>query len=152
LTIAMTDPDKVHETAMRLQHLATRMLRLARSQRGKEGVGSAQYSAMAVLYDRGPLSLGELARAERVSHPTMSRVVAGLVKRGAARRLDDAADKRLRQVALTAEGRALYEHICATRVAVIGAVLAQLKPQTVSELVDVVEKTIGPLEAGLRQG
>jgi DNA-binding MarR family transcriptional regulator len=147
----MTDPDNARETAMRLQHLATRMLRLARSQRGKEAVGSAQYSAMAVLYDRGPLSLGELARAEHVSHPTMSRVVTGLVKRGAALRLDDAADKRLRRVVLTAEGRALYKRICAARVAVIGAVLSQLKPETVSELVDVVEKTVGPLEERLRQ-
>jgi len=147
----MIDTD-TRDAAIRLQHLATRLLRLARSAHGKQGIGSAQYSAMAVLYDRGPLSLGELARAEHVSHPTMSRVVAGLVKMGAAERPADAADKRLRLVVLTAEGRDLYERICANRTAVIGTILSQLKPETVSELIDVVDKTVGPLERKLHKG
>ena len=147
----MTHTDKVRDAAIRLQHLATRMLRLARSHHGKEGVGSAQYSAMAVLYDRGPLSLVELARAEHVSHPTMSRVVAGLVKMGAAARLDDTADRRSRQVVLTTEGGVLYERICASRTAIIGAILSQLKPETVAEVLEAVRKTVGPLEEKLRQ-
>lgn len=127
------------------------MLRLARSQHGRAGVGSAQYSAMAVLYDRGPLSLVELARAEHVSHPTMSRVVAGLVKMGAAERLEDTADRRLRRVTLTAEGRTLYERIAANRTALIARVLSQLKPETVSELLDVIGKIVDPLERRLRR-
>lgn len=147
----MTDTSKRSETAIRLQHLATRMLRLARSQHGRIGVGSAQYSAMAVLYDRGPLSLVELARAEHVSHPTMSRVVVGLVKMGAAKRLSDTTDRRLHRVVLTAKGRALYERICAKRTAVIAAVIGQLKPETVAELLNVVDRTIGQLEEALRR-
>lgn len=146
----MVDSDKRSEAAIRLQHLATRLLRLARSQHGKVGVGSAQYSAMAVLYDRGPLPLVELARAEHVTHPTMSRVVAGLIKMGAAKRLSDATDRRLHRVALTANGRALYQRACAKRIAVIAAILGQLKPETVTEVLDAVTRTIGPLEKALR--
>ena len=141
--------DETRAAAIRLQALATRLLRLARSAHGKQGLSSAQYSALAVLYDRGPLPLVELARAERVAHPTMSRVVAGLAKLGAVERPGDAADRRLRRVGLTAEGRALYEKTCANRVAITAAILGQLRKETVAELVDAVERIV-PIEETLR--
>jgi hypothetical protein len=66
--------NEIRQAAIRLQSLATRLLRSARSSHGKEDLGSAPYSAMAVLYDRRPLPLAHLARAEHVAHPTMSRM------------------------------------------------------------------------------
>ena len=138
--------DETHEAAIRLQTLATRLLRLARSAHGKQGLGSAQYSAMALLYDRGPLTVGELARAERVAHPTMSRVVAGLAKLGAAEPLADSSDRRLRRVGLTPAGRALYEKVCANRVALTAAILGQLKKETAAEVLEVVTRIAGSLE------
>jgi DNA-binding MarR family transcriptional regulator len=142
--------DETRDAAIRLQILATRLLRIARSAHGRQGLGSAQYSAMAVLYDRGPLPLGELARAERVSHPTMSRIVAALVRMGAAERLPDPSDRRTRRVGLTPDGRALYERISANRVEVTAAILAQLRKETVAELLEVVGRVAGPLEEALR--
>ncbi|MEO5773107.1 MAG: MarR family transcriptional regulator [Sphingomicrobium sp.] len=144
--------EQTRKAAIRLQGLATRLLRLARSAHGRHGIGSAQYSAMAVLYERGPMALVDLARAERVSHPTMSRVVAALVKIGAADRVDDPADRRSRKVALTAEGQALYEKICSNRVAVTAAILKQLKPATIEEVIDAVERVAGPLEEHITPG
>jgi DNA-binding MarR family transcriptional regulator len=132
--------------AMRLQNLGTRLLRLARSPRGSHGISSAQYSALAMLYDRGAMSLVALARAERVTHPTMSRVVAGLERRGAVERSADAADRRSRRVALTEDGRALYERVCANRVALAGAILERLEPQSAADLLEVVAQTAEMLE------
>jgi DNA-binding MarR family transcriptional regulator len=141
--------EQTRQAAIRLQSLATRLLRLARSANDKHGIGSAQYSAMAVLYARGPMALVDLARAERVTHPTMSRVVAALAKIGAIERTEDPSDRRSRTVALTGHGRALYEKICSNRVAVTAAILSQLKPDTVEEVIQAVERVAGPLEQHL---
>jgi len=143
--------EETRQAAIRLQGLATRLLRLARSSAGDHGLGSAQYSAMAVLHQRGPLPLVELARAERVTHPTMSRVATGLAKRGLIERIDDPGDRRVRQLGLTPEGRALYETISANRVTVTAAILSQLRKETVAELVEAVDRVAGPLEEKLRR-
>lgn len=143
--------EETRQAAIRLQNLATRLLRLARSSHGKEELSSAQYSAMAVLYDRGPLSLVDLARAENVAHPTMSRLVGGLARRGIVERQHNAHDRRSRRVLLTEPGRDLYERTCSNRVRVIGTILAQLKPETVDELVEVWGRMAGPLENDLRR-
>ena len=145
-TGAIAVDEDTEAAAVRLQNLATRLLRLARSAHGRHGLGSAQYSAMAVLHERGPLSLVALARAERVSHPTMSRVVAGLAKMGAIERTADAADRRSRHLSLTPAGRALYEQACANRVAVTAAILAQLRPETVAEVTDAVARIAAAFE------
>ena len=103
--------EDTRQAAIRLQTLATRLLRLARSRSGDHGLSSAQYSALAVLHERGPLPLVELARAELVTHPTMSRLAAGLVKRGMIERVGDPKDRRVRHLTITPEGRATYEKI-----------------------------------------
>lgn len=138
------------QAAILLQSVATRLLRLARSAPGKHGLGSAQYSALAVLRERGPLPVVELARLERVSHPTMSRVVAGLVKIGVVHKVADRADGRSRLIELTREGTELYDRVCANRVAVIEAILGELRGETVDELVTVVSRVAASLEAPAR--
>lgn len=142
--------EETRQAAIRLQTLATRLLRLARSRSGDHGLSSAQYSALAVLHERGPLPLVELARAERVTHPTMSRLAAGLVKHGMVERVGDEKDRRISRLALTAEGRATYEKIAANRITVTAAILSQLSKETVAELVEVVGRVAGPLEEKLR--
>lgn len=137
---------QMETAAIRLQSMATRLLRLARSANEKHGLGSAQYSAMAVLYDRGPLSVLELARFERVAHPTMSRIVTSLEKAGTVERIAVPQDRRTRHVQLTPQGRSLYEKVCANRVAVTAAILSQLKSETIAELLEAVERVSTMLE------
>jgi len=132
--------------AARIQSLATRILRLARRSQSDGGIGSAQYSAMAVLHTDAPLSLVELARRERVSHPTMSRVVASLVRQGLVARIANPDDRRSRLLALTGEGRALYERISAARIQVTAAVLSLLKPETVEDVVAALSMVTQRLE------
>ncbi|MDH2135285.1 MarR family transcriptional regulator [Sphingobium yanoikuyae] len=134
------------DTAIRLQLLATRLLRLARSAHGKQGIGSAQYSALAVLYERGPISVVELARVERVAHPTMSRIVGGLEKLGAVERRMELQDRRQRQLVLTAPGRALYESISVNRVEAINTVLARMSAGAARELAEALAEAIRSME------
>ncbi len=74
------------ETANRLHSAAIHLLRRLRVRDRESGVGPAQLSALSVLVFGGPRSLGELADAEQVRPPTMSRIVAGLERAGLVRR------------------------------------------------------------------
>src|ERR1700692_3734299 len=72
-----------HETiaaADRLHSAAIHLLRRLRKQDAASGVGPAQLPALSVLVFAGPKTLGELAAAEQVKPPTMSRIVAGLAR------------------------------------------------------------------------
>ena len=138
--------EEIHASAVRLQMLATRMLRLARSAHADHKLTSAQYSALSVLHERGPLPLGELARAERVSHPTMSRVIAGLTRLGLVDRPANDFDRRLRHVALTPDGRVLYEQVAANRIEIMSAIISQLTPATRADVLQVVARVVSSIE------
>src|SRR5215467_3653638 len=65
--------DRLHSTAIHL-------LRRVRKQDVATGEGPARLSALSVLVFGGPKTLKELAAAEQVKPPTMSRIVAGLAR------------------------------------------------------------------------
>src|SRR4029077_12756810 len=67
----MAIADQLHSAAIHL-------LRRLQVRDRESGIGPAQLSALSVLVFGGPRSLGELAEAEQVKPPTMSRIVAGL--------------------------------------------------------------------------
>src|SRR5437773_61599 len=90
------------ETADRLHSAAIHLLRRLRVRDRESGVGPAQLSALSVLVlGGGPRSLGELAEAEQVRPPTMSRIVAGLVRAGLVRRGEDRKSTRLNSSHIT---------------------------------------------------
>ena len=61
--------------ADRLHSAAIHLLRRVRQQDVATGEGPARLSALSVLVFGGPKTLGELAAAEQVKPPTMSRIV-----------------------------------------------------------------------------
>src|ERR1700722_9868817 len=73
------NPD-VLAIADRLHSAAIHWLRRVRKQDVPTGEGPARLSALSVLVFGGPKTLGELAAAEQVKPPTMSRIVAGLAR------------------------------------------------------------------------
>jgi DNA-binding MarR family transcriptional regulator len=89
-------------------------------------VGPAASSALSVLVFGSDQRLGDLARAERVSPATMSRVVDGLERAGFARRRRDTADRRQVWVGATAAGRHHLEQARARRVAMLTQRLRRL--------------------------
>ena len=74
------------EVADQLHSAAIHLLRRLRVRDRESGIGPAQLSALSVLVFGGPRSLGELADAEQVRPPTMSRIVAGLQRAKLVRR------------------------------------------------------------------
>src|SRR3984893_14873323 len=94
---AITETDLATlELADELHSAAIHLLRRLRVRDRESGVGPAQLSALSVLVFGGPKSLGELADAEQVRPPTMSRIVAGLVRGGLVKRRKTEDGRRVR--------------------------------------------------------
>jgi DNA-binding MarR family transcriptional regulator len=85
------------------------VMRLARSLRQVRDdsldLQTNQLSAMAVLLNDGDMLMGELAAAEKVQPPSMTRIVNGLEERGYVARRPDPRDGRQCLVTLTQAGR-----------------------------------------------
>src|SRR5271163_3147190 len=113
------------EIADRLHSAAIHLLRRLRVRDRESGIGPAQLSALSVLVFGGPRSLRELADAEQVRPPTMSRIVAGLARARLVRR--EATDDRRRvRLAATAKGEKILWQGRRRRVESLAAALSPL--------------------------
>src|SRR5437763_11975342 len=81
-----------------LHSAAIHLLRRVRKQDIATGEGPARLSALSVLVFGGPKTLGELAAAEQVKPPTMSRIVAGLARSRLIEIASDPTDARRMQI------------------------------------------------------
>jgi len=132
--------DRLHSTAI---HLLRRLRVVDRA----SGIGPAQLSALSVLVFGGPRSIGELAAAEQVRPPTMSRIVAGLERANLARRRTGQ-DKRSAQIAATNEGTRILLEGRRRRVEVLASGLRALSPselQKLDEFVEVIQQVLQKL-------
>lgn len=116
-----------------LHALAIRLLRQVRQEDDASGLTAARLSALSVLVFGGRKTLGELARVEQVSLPTMTRISAALAKAGYVKRSVDPDDRRYVYLEATRRGVALLDEGRRRRIARLSAMLADL---TARELVD----------------
>jgi DNA-binding MarR family transcriptional regulator len=100
--------EKPSVLADRLHSAAIHLLRRLRRFDVQSGVSAAQLSALSVLMG-GPRTLGELAAAEQVTSPTMSRLVREMEQLGLVTRSRDGADARLVWVEWTDNGRSALQ-------------------------------------------
>lgn len=114
-----------------LHAVAIRLLRQVRQEDDASGLTAARLSALSVLVFGGRKTLGELARVEQVSLPTMTRISAALAKAGYVKRTIDPDDRRYVYLEATGRGLTLLEVGRERRVARLSALLASL---TSSEL------------------
>ena len=100
---------ELRDIATHLHAAAIRLLRALRREDDGSGLSAPRLSALSVVAFGGPLSLAELAAAEQVRPPTMSRIVDFLVDEGLATRETAPNDRRSVRIAATDKGRALME-------------------------------------------
>jgi len=84
-------------------------LRRARTVDSATGLTSQRLSLLSVLCFAGPRTVGQLADAEMVSRPAISRILNGLENDGLARRKHSTSDRRRVVVHATAKGRSVIE-------------------------------------------
>jgi DNA-binding MarR family transcriptional regulator len=122
----VADPDEAVSLADRLHSAAIHLLRRLRRTDPLTGVSAAQLSALSVLMG-GPRTLGELAAAEQVRPPTMSRLIREMEAEGLVGRERDDTDQRLVWVRSTATGQGVLARGRELRVAALSREIARLE-------------------------
>lgn len=126
------------EIAARLRLSATRLARRLRQESGA-GLSPSQQSALAVISNYGPLTLGALAEHERVAPPSITKVVSKLECEGLVIRTPDPRDRRVCRVETSPEGAALLEEVRRRKTAWLTARISQLPPDHQRRLADALD-------------
>ncbi len=132
------------QTADRLHSAAIHLLRRVRRTDALTGVPAAQLSALSVLMG-GPRTLGELANAEQVRPPTMSKLVSEMERADLVRRSGDSKDARVVRVEMTTKGRRVLAKGRELRIADIERRIHRLSAAdagTVAAAVGIVEQML----------
>jgi DNA-binding MarR family transcriptional regulator len=134
------------DVADRLHSAAIHLLRRLRKQDDASGLSAARMSALSVAVFGGPVTIGQLAKAEQVSAPTMTRLVVGMERDGLVMREGDQTDGRVVWIRATAKGARILQEGRKRRVAALAAQLAGLPAAEVallSRAADVLEGLAG---------
>ena len=115
--------------ADRLHSVAIHLLRRARRVDAATGISPAELSALSVVVFGGPLTLGDLAAAEQVRPPSMTRIVKSLESEGLITRAPDESDRRVGWLRATPKGEQLMRQGRSARVALIAQWLRPLTPE-----------------------
>lgn len=99
--------------AIDVARLRVAIARLSRRLRKHElaGLTPTKLSALATVWQTGPLRLGDLAAAERIAPSTLTRLVSSLEESGYVERRAVPGDARASMLAITPHGREVLERI-----------------------------------------
>lgn len=137
--------DETEQMASRLHSASIRLLRMLRREDDQSGLSGPRLSALSVVVLAGPLSLAELAAAEQVRPPTMSRIVEGLVEAGLITREAAPGDRRSVRIEATAEGRRLLESGRERRIRALTARLqkiAESERRALARGIEILERVV----------
>ncbi|MBF4583613.1 MarR family transcriptional regulator [Curtobacterium sp. VKM Ac-2865] len=113
------------ETIETLLVSVNRLIRTAVQSTGNT-TSPAVWRTLGILETSQPLRVGELATASRVSQPTMTRLVGGMLDDGLVTRSVDPDDSRGQRIGITEAGRAHLLEWRATLARTVGPVFADL--------------------------
>ena len=136
---------KMKDMATRLHSSAIRLLRLLRREDEQSGLSGPRLSALWVLVFGGPMSLSELAEAEQVRPPTMSRIVDALVEQRLATRDPVPENRRSVRLGATDAGRRALHAGPDRRVRALTDRLGRLdsdERQALARAVDLLERVV----------
>ena len=133
------------EVADRLHSAAIHLLRRVRSTDVQTGVTPAQLSALSVLMS-GPKTLGQLAAAEQVRPPTVTRLARELERLGLVRRESDKDDARVARLRSSAKGSAILRRGRQLRIGELERRLRALSGaelRTLDDAAAIIERVVG---------
>jgi DNA-binding MarR family transcriptional regulator len=130
----VTKGEDAEALADHLHSAAIHLLRQLRKEDDAIGLSAPRLSALSVVVFGGPLTLGELARAEQVRPPTMTRIVTGLEREGLVKRKGDAHDRRLTHIEATSKGRKVLAAGRARRVKKLATAVSRMEKKELAEL------------------
>jgi DNA-binding MarR family transcriptional regulator len=119
-------PTSTPELASRLRLAVTRMGRRLRQQQGEPFLSPSLSSALATIERRGPLAPSELADAEGVQRPSVTRILARLEADGLVVRVAGEHDRRTSRIEVTPAGRKLLKRLRTRKTAYLARRLERL--------------------------
>lgn len=134
--------------ADRLRRSMMRMTRILR-QEDTDDLSPTLASFLFTLDRHGPITLGDLARRERLTKPSVTATVDKLLRLGLVDRTVDAKDRRIVRVGLTAAGHRRVTSRRTKRTAWLAARMHELPADDVrrlSEAADVLEAIVAATE------
>ena len=136
----MSDVDPA-ELAARFRTALIPLTRALRTQVENDMTPSLM-SALSTVKREGPVTLGDLAAAEKVTPPMATKLANGLEERGLVVREQDAGDRRVFRLGISPKGLALLERAASRRNAWLARHLKALSEDELAQLaaaVDVIE-------------
>jgi DNA-binding MarR family transcriptional regulator len=136
------------DLADRWHSLAIHLLRRLRREDVKAGLTGPRLSALSVIVFGGPITLGELATAEQVRPPTMTRLVRALEREHLVRREKDPDDGRIVRLRATAKGAHLLREGRTRRVHRLAVPLSDLSTgerDTLQEAAEIFARVVARL-------
>ena len=137
--------DNIERIADRLHSASIHLLRRVRRRDDESGVTAPHLSALSVLVFGGARTLGELAEAEQVRPPSITRVVRNLEADGLVEREPDPADRRIVRVRATAKGRTILEDGRRRRISDLAARLRTIDAadlETLERAAELIERVV----------
>lgn len=124
----MSTKNSAESTALadQLHSAAIHLLRKLRREDAASGLNAPRLSALSVVVFAGPLTLGDLAAAEQVRPPTMTRIVDALAAQGLVSKKKNAQDARSTLIHATAAGKRLLTQGRERRVRALAAQIEAL--------------------------
>ena len=122
-----------------------RSARRIRAERSSESISDGQYSVLARLDCDGVMTPRQLAEADHVQPPSMTRILNALVDAGLVERTGDPDDRRQVLVAITDAGRAEVRETRRRRDAWLAQRLAVLTPHeraTLAAAADILRRVV----------
>jgi len=141
-------PQSADDLADRWHSLAIHLLRRLRREDVKAGLTGPRLSALSVVVFGGPVTLGELAAAEQVKPPTMTRLVRALEQEHLVRREKDPDDGRIVRLRATAKGGALLREGRTRRVRRLAHPLTELtidERDTLQQAAEILARVVARL-------
>ena len=118
--------DEAEVLADQLHSAAIHLLRKLRREDSASGLNAPRLSALSVVVFAGPVTLGDLAAAEQVRPPTMTRIVDALAEQDLVVKKKNAEDGRSTLIHATAAGKKLLMQGRERRVRALAAQIAGL--------------------------
>jgi DNA-binding MarR family transcriptional regulator len=136
------------QVADQIHSLAIHLLRKLRREDDAAGLNSPRLSALSVIVFAGPITLGDLARAEQVRPPTMTRIVNALEQQRLVIKKPNAVDLRSTLLTATPAGRKLLMQGRERRVRALASQISTLSARQLATLqrsAEILKKVISAI-------
>jgi DNA-binding MarR family transcriptional regulator len=136
------------ELAGEIHSVAIHLLRKLRREDSETGLNAPRLSALSVIVFAGPVALGDLAAAEQVRPPTMTRIVDALEELGLVERRRSTHDGRSTLVSATPSGKTLLLAGRERRVRTLAHQIERLSRtdrEKVADAVAILNRAVAPI-------